>query len=140
MVKLFPRLTKCTFYKYGPSGTIETRDALCVLAQNILNEKVYIFLWFWFICLAVVTAVFLLGRLVTLMSRSCKEKILQAKGRSIEYDKVDRVLDEARLGDFFFLDTMGTNLNTVMFGSIINGLGEKLKPGLQQNNVYESKI
>jgi hypothetical protein len=45
MIEIFPRITKCTFHKYGSSGTIQKHDALCVLALNILNEKIYIFLW-----------------------------------------------------------------------------------------------
>ena len=27
MSKVFPRVTKCTFQKYGPSGTIQNHDA-----------------------------------------------------------------------------------------------------------------
>lgn len=45
MIDIFPRVTKCTFHKFGPSGSIVNHDALCVLALNILNEKIYIFLW-----------------------------------------------------------------------------------------------
>lgn len=44
-LQVFPRVTKCTFHKYGASGSIQKHDALCVLALNILNEKIYIFLW-----------------------------------------------------------------------------------------------
>lgn len=44
--QIFPRVTKCTFHKYGASGSIQKHDALCVLALNILNEKIYIFLWY----------------------------------------------------------------------------------------------
>ena len=47
MAKVFPKVTKCSFHKYGPSGTIEIRDGLCVLPLNIINEKIYILLWFW---------------------------------------------------------------------------------------------
>lgn len=46
-IEVFPRVTKCTFHKFGASGTIQKHDALCVLALNILNEKIFIFLWFW---------------------------------------------------------------------------------------------
>ena len=45
MIEVFPRVTKCTFHKFGASGSIQKHDALCVLALNILNEKIYIFLW-----------------------------------------------------------------------------------------------
>jgi len=45
MIEIFPRVTKCTFHTYGPTGTIQTHDSLCVLALNAFNEKIYIFLW-----------------------------------------------------------------------------------------------
>merc|ERR1711884_112479 len=51
MEYIFPKVAKCTFERFGPSGTIEVFDGLCVLPINIINEKIYIFLWFWFILL-----------------------------------------------------------------------------------------
>ena len=55
MVYIFPRMTKCTFHKFGPSGEIEKHDAMCILPINIVNEKIYIFLWFWMALLLVLT-------------------------------------------------------------------------------------
>lgn len=55
MSRVFPRMTKCTFQKYGPSGTIQRHDAQCILPINIINEKIYVFLWFWFCILSVIT-------------------------------------------------------------------------------------
>ena len=40
MIFVFPRMTKCHFHKFGPSGTLERHDAFCLLPLNILNEKV----------------------------------------------------------------------------------------------------
>ena len=57
MMKVFPRVTKCSFHTYGPSGTIQNHDAMCVLPINIVNEKIYVFLWFWLIILSCITAV-----------------------------------------------------------------------------------
>lgn len=51
MVYVFPRLTKCIFHKYGASGSIQKHDSLCLLPLNIVNEKTYIFIWFWYIIL-----------------------------------------------------------------------------------------
>ena len=50
MAKVFPKVTKCTFFKYGPSGTVEKKDGLCVLPLNIINEKIYIFIWYLIVC------------------------------------------------------------------------------------------
>lgn len=57
MAVVFPKVTKCTFHKYGPSGTVQLHDGLCVLPSNIINEKIYIFVWLWLVALAVVTGV-----------------------------------------------------------------------------------
>ena len=62
-------MTKCTFHKYGPSGTIQNHDGLCVLAINIITEKIYLILWFWFVLLAFWTALFLCFRAAMLASR-----------------------------------------------------------------------
>ena len=74
MSRVFPRMTKCIFYKYGGSGTIQRIDSLCVLSMNILNEKIYIFLWFWFILLALITGVNLLFRSVTFFYPNFRER------------------------------------------------------------------
>merc|ERR1712203_73650 len=55
MSRVFPKVTKCTFHKFGPSGTVEKFDGLCVLPLNIINEKIYVFLWFWFVLLSLLT-------------------------------------------------------------------------------------
>jgi hypothetical protein len=66
--KVFPKVTKCTFNNYGPSGTVENKDGLCVLAINIINEKIYIFLWFWFMMIGVLTAINIFIRFLSIVS------------------------------------------------------------------------
>ena len=58
MVYIFPRMTKCTFHKFGSSGEIEKHDAMCILPLNIVNEKIYIFIWFWLLLLGKVSTQF----------------------------------------------------------------------------------
>ena len=38
MARIFPRVTKCSFNKYGPTGSLQRVDAMCVLPINIINE------------------------------------------------------------------------------------------------------
>ncbi len=56
MIYIFPRMTKCTFHKFGATGEVEKLDALCILPLNIVNEKIYIFIWFWFLILGALSA------------------------------------------------------------------------------------
>ena len=69
MSRVFPRVTKCTFRKYGPSGSIQRHDAQCVLPINIINEKIYVFLWIWFMLLTVLTAIHVVWTLVVVFAR-----------------------------------------------------------------------
>ena len=47
--EIFPKVAKCIFHKFGPSGSIMRHDALCVLPLNIMNEKIFAFLWYWWV-------------------------------------------------------------------------------------------
>lgn len=51
------QVTKCIFHKYGPSGSIQQHDALCVMALNIIHEKIYAVLWFWLLFLFIVSVI-----------------------------------------------------------------------------------
>ena len=75
------RITKCHFHKYGPSGTIERHDAMCVLALNIINEKIYVFLWFWLIALAVLTSLYLLYVLSVIMVPSMRRVMVERNAK-----------------------------------------------------------
>ena len=66
MSRIFPRMTKCTFQTFGPSGSVATTDALCILPLNILNEKIFLFLWFWSVLLSLCPSMLELSRLWSL--------------------------------------------------------------------------
>ncbi|CRK89905.1 CLUMA_CG003636, isoform A [Clunio marinus] len=48
---LFPSQAKCDYFNFGSSGTIQLIDALCFLPQNVVNEKIFVFLYLWMIIL-----------------------------------------------------------------------------------------
>jgi hypothetical protein len=52
-------MSKCIFRQYGPSGSIEKSDVLCILPINVINEKIYIIIWFWLVCLALISTFYL---------------------------------------------------------------------------------
>merc|ERR1712228_1048482 len=68
MIYVFPRMTKCTFHKFGTSGEIEKHDAMCILPLNIVNEKIYIFIWFWFLVLGFLTILVIAYRVLIVFS------------------------------------------------------------------------
>merc|ERR1712168_230328 len=129
--EVFPKVTKCSFHKYGPSGTIQKHDALCVLPLNIINEKIYIFLYFWFVFLAAISAVWLLYRLLTIVSHNVRVSVIFARSeRMVSKDKISACLSNPahtsseRLGDYLLLYLITKNVNPL----IIKDVFDKIAP------------
>merc|ERR1712088_1028642 len=107
MSRVFPKMTKCTFHKFGPSGTVEKFDGLCVLPLNIINEKIYVFLWFWFIILTVITGMQVIYRLFVLSMPRLREILLKSRSRLSLMYKVESVCRRQGMGDWFLLYQLG---------------------------------
>jgi len=75
--RVFPKMTKCDFHMYGPSGTLQNVDALCVLGVNALNEKIFLVLWFWLLLLLIVSLLQLLVRSALLLHPSWRISFLR---------------------------------------------------------------
>ena len=129
LIEVFPRLTKCTFHKYGPSGTIEKHDAMCLLALNIISEKIYVFLWFWLIILSILTALYLIYTMGVILIPSWRKVMLQRNAK-VSYstdDRIDLLMKKADIGDWFLLFLLSKNLDSILFREFISQLTEKLK-------------
>lgn len=127
MIKVFPRITKCNFHKYGPSGDVQKLDFLCVLPLNIVNEKIYIFLWFWFVILAVVTGLSLLFRIFVVVFPAFRLQLMKMRSRLVQRDYVEIVVRKIQLGDWFVLDLLGKNMDGIVFREFLMELAKKFE-------------
>ncbi|QQP49391.1 Innexin [Caligus rogercresseyi] len=131
MALVFPKVTKCTFHKYGPSGTIETKDGLCVLPLNIINEKIFIFLWFWLIIIAAISGLFLIYRLFVLCGFQIRVALITYRGgRSTKRDQVASILNASslsymeKIGDWLVLYLLCKNLDVLTVNELIKHLSK----------------
>lgn len=120
---VFPQLAKCMFHNYGPSGSIQSKDSLCVLPLNMFNSKVFTFVWVWFVFLAIVSIFDMLFILLLIMSKTIRLFVLKRKGSlTITLKQLRNVTNDGNLGDWFVLIQMSKNLNAVDFDNIITDL------------------
>jgi hypothetical protein len=135
---VFPKLTKCLFQKYGPSGTIQIHDALCVMALNVVNEKIFMVLWYWFALLALVSGLALLWRFLILgllvcasaHSRSFMSVLAQrALGTPVTLDPVylSPVTQRLDCGDWLFLQLLGANMSTRVYKEFMEQLVQAME-------------
>lgn len=119
MVHVFPRMTKCTFHKFGHSGTIERHDAFCLLPLNILNEKIFILQWFWFVILAVVTGVLVLYRLALLLLPTLRPRVMYQHNKSVPYENFECFNKNSAIGDWWILYVLSKNIDPLIYKDIM---------------------
>ena len=52
---VFPKVVMCSMEIFGATGTHLVKSGICTLPINIVNEKIYLFLWFWFLLVTMVS-------------------------------------------------------------------------------------
>ncbi|KAL3191565.1 hypothetical protein MRX96_059664 [Rhipicephalus microplus] len=123
-VVAFPRITMCTFLKYGQSGTIENREAICVLPLNIVNEKLFAFLWFWYGLLLGAGSLTVVYRFLLLLSAPLRRRLLT--WRYPDSKCIAAVVSALSAGDVFFLSLVGQNVDSLIFSQLIAELSRRL--------------
>jgi len=134
MVRIFPRVTKCTFHKYGPSGGIQRHDAQCILPINILNEKIYVFLWFWFATLTCITIIDVCHHIGLINFQNVRQMILFRKLKTAPKFKTDQmnidvdfVSRNCSFGDWKLLYHLIRNMDSCTSAEFLNSLSRKMK-------------
>lgn len=122
MVRVFPRMTRCTFYRYGSGGGVQSYESMCLLPLNIINEKVYVFLWFLFAILAAASVVSLVCWIMLLVVPKLRLAALQYKGHLSVGRRVGKMVRACPLGDWFVLYQLSCNMDVVNFQSMLEEL------------------
>jgi len=128
----FPRVTMCDF-TVRRLGNLHRYTVQCTLPINLYNEKIYMFLWFWMVFVAICTAVSLVTwilRFVTPRDRltyiqNHLRMLQRFSNESLEDDrrKVERFTKNyLRHDGVFLLRLIGHNTNTLTVSEIIGSL------------------
>jgi len=145
MSMIFPRISKCTFHKFGPSGTITRHDAQCVLPINIINEKIYVFMWFWFIALTLATVLHLIWTLGLTFSFRSRRVIIKRKlwlnpkknNFNINVNLIVNFLD---FGDWKLLYHLMRNMDALVFAEFCSELTAQLEADARKRDGETSEI
>ncbi|KAH9377408.1 hypothetical protein HPB48_016785 [Haemaphysalis longicornis] len=123
-VMAFPRIAMCTFLKYGQSGTLENLEAICVLPLNILNEKLFAFLWFWYLLLLFLGVPAVAYRILLLVSAPLRRRLLG--WRYPDSQRISAVVSYLSAGDVFLLSLVGQNVDSLVFSQLVAELSRRL--------------
>merc|ERR1711990_761277 len=108
MCKTFPRVASCDYWRWGSGGKQENINAICVLSLNMINDKVFLILWWWFLFLSVVGALRIVYRIIQAHSAVVRFYLINLRmnryfKRSHKIVKIENYLNNCSLGDWFVL-------------------------------------
>lgn len=124
--RVFPKVAKCEMFVYGPSGTPNIMDILCVLPLNILNEKIFAVLYVWFLFIALLAIMNILYRLLVICCPELRLQLLRTHLNGMPKSHVREVLASAGYGDWFVLMCVSINVNPTLFRELLEQLYAKL--------------
>lgn len=126
MIFVFPRMTKCTFYKFGPSGTVQNHDSLCLLPLNVFNEKAYIFFWFWYLLMALFLVGLITYRVMIVLSISLRARLLHMEAKRLPIEICESISTKVNLGDWWILYNLAHNMDPVIYKEFLSEFTKKI--------------
>ena len=132
MCKVFPTAVSCTMPKVGTAGGESNTNHLCILSQNVINEKIYLGLWFWFVFLAAIGSIQMLYEVIIIALPVIRLQLTlltmgsTGKGKKDGKD-INRFFDSCDFADWFFLNQIGKNTEKKFYREFIKGLAKDHK-------------
>jgi len=119
---IFPRLVSCSMEVYGPTSSMEKISGLCSLPVNVVNEKIYLVLWFWFIGLTIISMLQLI-RQAALLAASLRSCLSPGLSSSITSPRqVRQLVTRGSYGDTVLLQLLAANCDTSQFSALVRHL------------------
>merc|ERR1712013_43369 len=105
-------------------------ELLCLLALNIINEKIYVFLWFWFVGVAIMSGLAIVYRIVVILVPSLRVSVICARAlNQVPRSTVKALITSKsgwldQVGDYWVIYLLSKNLNPIAMKELL----EELKP------------
>jgi hypothetical protein len=124
---LFPKVSKCQYMRFGPSGSLELIDAMCILTVNVMNEKIFLLLWFWFVALIAFTIPTLAFHIALFSSATLRMRTTISRTKlqpPTQPSLVQAHVKSLLVGDWFLLHLLNQNLDPISFSRLLSSYAQ----------------
>jgi len=129
MCSLFPTIVDCALGTFAVTGAKDDKSTICILGQNILNQKIYFVLWLWFMVLFGVSVLVIINRLMCIFVPAFQRQVLASHLKSRNANRLtslERIpLGHDYLGKWFILAQLGRNSSPYKYRDFLDQLGEQ---------------
>jgi len=131
MCDTFPRLAACDYTRYGPGGGQETKQALCILGLNMINDKIFMVIWVWYVFIFLMGGFRFIYRIFQVSFWRVRYFLIKRKiRRYFRKDENDQhiqyYIQHCSIGDWLVLYQMSRNMNKRFFSDFISVLSKSI--------------
>ncbi|CAO1427215.1 unnamed protein product [Diamesa tonsa] len=113
-------VAKCKMYIFGPSQTVVKLDALCILPHNVVNEKIFVFLYMWMLILLGLSLSKLLHNLCLLLNLTYRTKTFQQMtATSLSNKNIVIATNKCDIGHWFLFNLLTKNIDEVLINDLV---------------------
>jgi len=123
MCELFPTEVACYIRIGATTGAIDRTNYLCILSNNLFNQKYFLVLWLWWFALIGVSVLGLIYRFARIMIPDLSRSILMRKVRAWRLDNL-----ELSGADCFVLDMLADNLPHNVMDQLLGEISKRISP------------
>ena len=106
-----------------PAGQVVRLNGICILSQNIINEKIYLFMWFWLVFMFAASAIQLILDIAILAIPAFRSWLIeQQTGTFYDGGQMNSFILNCNIGNWFLLYQIGKNTNREFFYKFIKKL------------------
>merc|ERR1711956_69035 len=87
MCETFPTVVGCKIVTVGAAGGESSDAGICILSQNAINEKIYLFLWFWFVLLGAASGIQMIFEIAILSMGAVRSWLMERQFDGTEADE-----------------------------------------------------
>merc|ERR1719433_998438 len=100
-----------------------------MLPQNIINQKIYLVLWFWFVFLAIVGSLQILFEIIIISLPIVRNRLITWNMGQYATPNVHRFLrSKCGVSDWFVLYQIGKNTDKHFFCKLLGNIADRVGP------------
>jgi len=120
MCELFPTEVACYIRIGATTGAIDRNNYLCILSNNLFNQKYFLVLWIWWLSIGILSIIGLLYRFARIVVPELSKSILMRRVKAWRLDNLD--LNSA---ECFVLDMLAANIPHHVMDQVLLEIAKK---------------
>ena len=126
MCNVFPTVVACNV----SSGSVvknlsDIKNILCTVERNIMNQKIFLILWVWFMILFSATLCQIVYRIITIVLPSAQEWTIKYHLKSKDNEAIRKLkLGFCDVGNWFLLTQIGSNSDPYVFRKFLEDVAD----------------